>query len=160
MADADVIPLHQNPSPEPPATPPPQRGDPNRKVAARWTPRLGEHFCAVSSYFLANYHRLKPHDGARGLNSSEVMLIVHLIDHKWDERAPYPSLKKIATRMGLDVRSVRGIVKRLEELGYLQRVLSQSGGPSKYKLEGLFAALEKLMDADVSARDQAEAAEA
>jgi hypothetical protein len=40
-----------------------------KAVAHRWTPRLGAKFCPVSSYFLANYHRLAPATGERGLNA-------------------------------------------------------------------------------------------
>ena len=48
-------------------------------VAARWPGRLTKGgFVPVSSYFMANYHRLRPHEGARGLSSAEAMVIIRL----------------------------------------------------------------------------------
>ena len=125
-------------------------------VENRWTPRLGKQFCPVSSYFLANYHRLRPHESAQGLSSTEVMVVIHLMDHKWDSRAPYPTLGRLAERMGLSTRAVRSALQTLQGLGYVQREASPSGGPNKYHLEGLFNALEALMDGDVVARDNVE----
>lgn len=133
-----------------------QQNTPSRKVEARWTPKLATRFCPVSSFFLGNYHRLAPHGGARGLNSTEALLIIHLMDYKWDARAPYPTLTTISEKMGLTVRAVRSAVKRLEDLGYLVREPSRNGGPNRYHLEGLFKALEELQEKDVSASDAAE----
>ncbi|MEQ9150888.1 MAG: helix-turn-helix domain-containing protein [Parvibaculum sp.] len=133
--------------------------DKNRRVEERWTPALAKSFCPVSSYFLENYHRLKPHEGARGLNSTEAMLIVQMFDFKWDKAAPFPSLGTIARRMGISVRQVRDIVKRLEGLGYLKRVPRKYGGSNAIEFSGLFKALETLQSEDASTLDDATAAE-
>ncbi len=122
----------------------------DRSVAARWTPRLGNAWCGISSFFLANYCRLRPHEGARGLNSSEAMVIIHLMDHKWDARAPFPTVSTLATRMGISTRAVRETIRNLETSGYLRRVPMSNGGPNRYQLEPLFSALERLMDEDVA----------
>lgn len=129
--------------------PVPQPQGVDRSVAARWTPRLAAHyFTPVSEVFLHNLHRLRPHDGARGLNPTETLVIIQIMSHKWDGRAPFPALTTIAERIGLDVRSVRASVKRLEGLGYLRREPSPYGGPNRYHLDGLFQALERLLDED------------
>jgi len=73
------------------------------------------------------------------------------MSHKWDSRAPFPALTTIAERIGLDVRTVRASVKRLEDLGYLRREPAPYGGPNRYHLEGLFRALEQLIDEDAKA---------
>lgn len=125
--------------------------NPSRKIESRWTPQLAKRFCPVSSFFLSNYHRLKPHEAARGLNSTEALLIIHLMDYKWDDRAPFPTLTTISKRMGLTVRAVRSAVKNLEDLGYLKRERSRSGGPNRYHLQGLFKALEELQSRDAEA---------
>lgn len=122
----------------------------DRSVAARWTKRL-EHFVPVSQYFLENYHRL---GGSKGLSSAEVMVIIHLMNHKWDGRAPFPTVGLLAKRMGVTDRAVRTVVKTLEGLGLLQRVYAPHGGPNRYHLEGLFQALEKMMDEDLKSQDQ------
>lgn len=119
----------------------------DRSVAARWTPRLAEnHFTAVSAVFLENLQRLRPHDGARGLNPTEAMVIIQLMSFKWDARAPFPALTTIADRLGLAPRTVRATVKRLEELGYIRREASTFGGTNRYHFDGLFRALEALLD--------------
>lgn len=128
-----------------------------QSIEARWTKALARQFCPVSSYFLANYHRLRPHPNARGLTSTEAMLIIQLIDHKWDDRAPYPTLRTLASRMGLSVRGVRNALQSLSELGYVRRELSMTGGPTRYHLDGLNKALEALMADDMLARGGVEA---
>src|SRR5690349_17521061 len=99
----------------------PQKSDPEHdrrhSVARRWTPLLSKRFCPVSSAFLEHYHELQAAPGARAMNSTEAMLLVHLMDHKWDERAPFPTVSKLAERMGLSARGVRNAMKNLEDSG-------------------------------------------
>ena len=122
-------------------------------VEMRWTPRLAKQFCPVSSYFLANYARLKPHPNARGLTSSEAMFIIQLMDFKWDERMPYPTMNTLAERLGVGRRSARKTASNLVEQGYLNRV-EMPYGPNRYDLEPLFKALESLMDEDIKKHDE------
>jgi DNA-binding MarR family transcriptional regulator len=122
-------------------------------VEERWTLRLSSQFCPVSSYFLHNYYRLRPHEGAQGLTSTEAMTLIQIIDHKWDRRAPWPTLGTLAKRLGSTERTVRATIKRLEALGYIQREYAPHGGPNRYHLDGLFKALEQMMDADLAAQD-------
>lgn len=130
------------------------------KVSERWTPRLGEQFCPISSYFLANYHRLSSAPGQGGLKSTEAMLVIHLIDHKWDDRHPFPTIGKLATRLGVSTRHVRDTLRLLEQRSLVTRLRTGSNsGANRYDLTGLFAALEALMDADV-AKDEITSAEA
>lgn len=125
-----------------------------KKIANRLTPRLANAgYCAVPSVLIRGAHRLRPHEGARGLNTTEVMVLIHLLDRKWDERMPYPALTTIAEEMGLKPRSVRAAVKRLEDLQYIQRYPSPTGGTNKYDLSGLFNALEKLLTEDAEKSD-------
>lgn len=105
-----------------------------------------------------SYHRLRPHEGARWLNSTEAMVLIHILDHKWDGRAPFPPLTKLAPRMGLSVRAVRAAVKRLEDLGYMRREPSPFGGPNRYHFDGLLAALHRLQDEDAAKKEAKEAA--
>ena len=118
----------------------------DRSVAARWTARLAANFTPVSRVFLENLPKLRPHDGARGLNATEAMVVIQLVSYKWDSRAPFPALTTIAERMDLNVRTVRAAVKRLEDLKYLRREFSPNGGPSRYHFDGLFQALEAIVD--------------
>jgi DNA-binding transcriptional ArsR family regulator len=118
----------------------------DRSIAARLTPRLAHKFCAVPSFFLSNYSQLKPHAGARGLNSTEAMTVIQLLDYKWDKRAPFPTVGALADRMGLKPRTVRAAIKNLEGLGYVRRVALRQGGANRYIFDGLFKVLERMMD--------------
>lgn len=125
----------------------------DRSVAARWSTRLATRFCPVPTYFLENYHRLRPGPNANGLSSTEAMVVIHLVSFKWSARAPFPTVGTIAERMGLHERSVRAAVRNLEQLGYLKREFSRHGGPNRYHFDGLIQALEALMDQDLAAAD-------
>lgn len=114
-------------------------------VSKRWTPLLARRFCAVSSAFLEHYHDLRPHPGARGLTSTEAMLVIQLFDFKWDERAPFPTVRKLATRLGITPRAVRSALKSLEDGNYIKRVPMPDGGPNRYHFDGLFTSLERLL---------------
>lgn len=129
--------------------------DHKAKIAKRLTSRLANGYCAVPSILIRGAHRLRPHEGARGLNTTEVMVLIHLLDRKWDDRMPFPALTTIAAAMGLKARSVRAAVKRLEDLHYIRRHPMPNGGPNRYDLSGLFAALEKLLDEDVEKSEAA-----
>jgi DNA-binding MarR family transcriptional regulator len=130
------------------------------KVEVRLTPKLANGFCAVPSILIQGAHRLRPHEGAQGLTPTEVLVIIHLLDRKWDARMPFPAITTIAEQMGLKPRTVRGAIQRLEKLGYLKRHPMMNGGPNRYDLSGLFAALEKLLEEDVAKSDAEAAAEA
>ncbi len=151
---ANVISI--NPSPDIPR-PADGAGRGAHSVEKRWTPALAKSFCPVSSYFLANYSRLRPHGGAAGLTSTEAMLVIQLIDYKWDAAAPFPSLSTLGERMGLSTRHVRETMKRLEGLGYVKRVPRAFGGSNAIELSGLFTALEKLQAQDAERVDAAAA---
>lgn len=142
--------------PEPSSDPP---SPAVRSVGARWTPKLARNFTPVSLAFLELYRDLPRGAGRkrrvrrgdmdaadRGLTPTEALLIVHLISYKWDERAPFPTLATLAKRMGLTTRAVRNALSSLESMGYLRREVDKRGAPSKYHFEGLFSALEQLVD--------------
>lgn len=112
----------------------------NEELTRSWTP--------ISRYFLANYHRLSPHQGADGLNSTEAMLLVHLLDFKWDENDPHPSVNTLATRLGLSRRRTRKVIQNLEDLGFLTRKPRVEGSTNAYDLQGLFDELMELYEAD------------
>lgn len=126
------------------------------KVGRRWTALLGEQFCPVSSYFLANYHRLGA-TGERGLNATEALLIIHIMDFKWDDAMPFPTVGTLAQRMGITRRHVRDTLRSLQQRGFLARIPGARGGANRYNLDGLMTALEILMALDTDKSDQAAA---
>lgn len=128
----------------------PRKAEPAQSsIARRTTERLAARgFCGVPSYFLQNYHRLPPPTpGQRGLTSTEAMLLIHLLDFKWDEHPPFPALETLAERMGITARAVRKAMVHLEECKFLERIPDRRR-TNRYDMTGLFRALEKLMDDD------------
>jgi DNA-binding MarR family transcriptional regulator len=95
----------------------------------------------ISTFFLENYHRLKPYS----LTHGEAMFIVHLMQHKWGADAPYPGYKMIAKRMGVSDKTARRLAKSLEEKKYLVREVRQAT-TNRFHLN-------KLMDALIALRN-------
>jgi len=126
-----------------------------KQVENRWTPALiqAAGFTPVSIFFLENYSHL-PHP----LSHAEAMFIIQLMRHKFDAEAPYPAFTTLAKRMGVTPTAARGYARSLEKKGYLRRV-ARTSQTSRFHLEPLFAALEKLMLA-VDARPEPEVANA
>lgn len=82
------------------------------------------------------------------MTSTEAMLIIQILDHKWDSRAPFPTIKTLALRMGLSTRMIRAALKNLEDGGYIKREPLPNGGPNRYHFDGLFTALERFVRAE------------
>ncbi len=151
------------PSAAPPSTAPPSASESpprrDRSFAARWSPKIATgHFTPVPEYFLHNLHRLRPHDHAQGLTPLEALVIVQIVSHKWDERAPFPALGTIAERLSVSRRTIRAALERLEDLGYVRREYSSTGGTSRYHFDGLVRAIEALIAEDARKLAAAEAA--
>ena len=108
----------------------------------RWAPSLKDDgWVPVSTFFLENYHRLKPFD----LTYGEAMFLVHLMQHKWDENAPFPAYKTISNRMHVSAKSARRWAASLEQKGYLKREM-RVGETNRFHLKGLMDALVRLKD--------------
>ncbi len=106
----------------------------------RWAPELkAEGFVPVSTFFLENYHQLKPYD----LTHGEAMFIIHLMQHKWTAAAPFPGYKTIAKRMCVSDKTARRLAASLEQKGYLDRE-ARVGETNLFHLTKLIAALVKL----------------
>ncbi len=106
----------------------------------RWTPALiREGWVPVSRTFLRNYSKLEPR-----LTVGEAMLVVHLMDFKRDQRAPYPSYKRLAGYMGISDKMVRVHARNLEAKGYLRRQVRQ-GLPNLFDLSPLLTKLEAFV---------------
>ena len=54
------------------------------------------------------------------------MFIVHLMQHKWTEAAPYPGYQTIAKRMGVSDKTARRLAKSLEDKKYLVREMREA----------------------------------
>jgi hypothetical protein len=105
--------------------------------AKRWSKELEEDgHVQISTFFLENYHQLKPYP----LTHGEAMFVVHLMQHKWGAEAPYPGYKTLAKRMGVSDKTARRLAKSLEDKRYLQREIREAQ-TNKFHLKKLIDAL-------------------
>lgn len=114
------------------------------KVENIWTKKLGKQFTPVSSYFLANYHKLK-----YPITPTELAVIVHLLRFKWDEAMPFPSMTTLAKCIGRSDQAIRTAARSLEDKKYLVRYMER-GKPNHFDLNPLFEALEELYDQNIA----------
>lgn len=113
----------------------------NRKLAARWGGQESlfarpEGWVGVPDSFLRLYAKLKPY----ALTVGEAMFVLELMAYKWSERAPFPSYKSLAARMGVTDKMVRRYAANLEGKKYLQRE-TRIGSTNTFNLNPLLAAL-------------------
>jgi Helix-turn-helix domain len=113
----------------------------NRKLAVRWGGQeslfaRSEGWVGVPDSFLRLYAKLKPY----ALTVGEAMFVLELMAYKWSERAPFPSYKSLAGRMGVTDKMVRRYAANLEGKKYLQRE-ARIGSTNTFNLNPLFAAL-------------------
>lgn len=106
----------------------------------KWAPELEpDGHVQVSTFFLENYHRLKPYD----LTHGEAMFVVHLMQHKWGADAPFPAYKTIGQRMGVSTKTVRRMAASLQQKKYLKREV-RIGTTNRFHLQNLMTALVAL----------------
>jgi hypothetical protein len=118
-----------------------ERATVERNISERWsTALMNGGWTAISNRFLESYSRLSP-----PITHGEAMFIVHLMQYKWSDKAPYPSLATIAKRMGVSTTSARSIARSLEKKRYLHRE-GQAGRTNRYHLRQLFDALESFRE--------------
>jgi hypothetical protein len=109
-----------------------------KDIAKQWTPMLKDAgFTAVSNIFLKHYRN------DLSITNTEAMLIIQLMQHKWDERAPYPSFKTLSHRMGLTDQQVRVHALSLVKKGLMKKTL-RFGKPNLFHMEPLFTRLEEI----------------
>ena len=106
-----------------------------RTYADRWKypDILKPGYLVVPTVFLRNYSRLKPHR----LTHAEAVLVLHLMEFKWDSSAPFPSYDTLAKRMGISTKTVRRHAHNLEAKGFLKRVI-RAGNTNRFELAPLF----------------------
>lgn len=111
----------------------------NRSAASRWTePLVKDGFTPVSNFFLKYACELRP-----VITHGEMMLIIQLMLHKWDENMPYPAYKTLAKRMGISHGQARKLARALQRKGYLRRRIRENL-PNKFDVGPLLAELTEL----------------
>ena len=72
-----------------------------------------------------------------GLNPTDVVVLLHVLTDRWHrDRLPTPRSTAIAKRSGIGHRTEQRGLRRLEKLGFLERV-RVAKDKTEYKLDGL-----------------------
>jgi DNA-binding transcriptional ArsR family regulator len=91
-------------------------------------------FVAVPNILLRSQEKL-------GLSANDVLVMLNIIMHWWHrDRRPSPRATAIAKRSGLGHRTVQRSLKRLEQLGLIERV-RVAKDKTEYSLDGLVGRL-------------------
>lgn len=137
-----LVPLHEGEAAGEAA--PSEVGDEaTRSFAKRWKhlELFARGFVAVPTLFLHHYAHLKPH----ALTAGEALFVLHLMEFKWTEAAPFPGYGTIAQRMGISDKMARRHAQSLEAKKYLRRQL-RKGQTNRFDLTPLFDALLKAVE--------------
>ena len=101
----------------------------------------------TSTFFLKTYARLKPFS----LTHGEATFVLHLMQFKWDEQAPFPSYATIARQMGVSTKQAQRYAVALEQKHYLKRE-QRTGTSNRFDLTPLFDALLLALQADAAGK--------
>ena len=113
-----------------------------RDPGSRWTPELIKGgWTPIADVFLEHYADLVP-----PITSLEAMLVIQLLQHKWDKSAPFPAFKTLAKRMGMSDASARSHARSLSRKGYLAREMRKAQ-TNRFYLDPLFKKLEEYVAA-------------
>ena len=123
----------------------------SRSYAARWqhSELVAAGYLVVPSVFLRHYSRLKPHS----LTHGEALFVLHLMEFKWDQAAPYPSYETLARRMGVSIKMVRRYAQALDEKKYVKRVI-RKGNTNRFDLRPLFDKLLHIVEAESAGKNK------
>lgn len=94
---------------------------------------LQEGFTPIPNSLLNNYKSLN-------MTSNEALFVIHLMFYKRDKRNPYPSISKIASKMGITDHQARSYARSLESKGLLSRI-GRNGKSNEFDLNLLFERL-------------------
>ena len=116
-----------------------------RTYADRWKhPELLQSgYVVVPTDFLRYYSLLKPYS----LTHGEALFVIHLMEFKWDRAAPFPSYGTLARRMGVTTKMARRYAQKLEQKGFLERVV-RTGNTNLFDLTPLFDKLLEVVQAN------------
>jgi hypothetical protein len=137
-----LVPLHEGEGAGK-ATPSQVTAEATRSFAKRWKhlELFARGFVAVPTLFLHHYAHLKPN----ALSTGEALFVLHLMEFKWTEDAPFPGYATIAQRMGISDKMARRHAQSLEAKKYLRREL-RKGQTNRFDLTPLFDALLRAVE--------------
>ncbi|MFA1827124.1 helix-turn-helix domain-containing protein [Xanthomonas campestris] len=119
------------PPPAPPAAP--RKTPSHEAIWGRPVVRFG--YAAIPSILLQGQRRL-------GLNNTQAMICIHLLDY-WhhEDRRPFPSKRDLARRMGVTEKTIQTNISALEKAGIIRREYRKTASgdfnSNIYHLDGL-----------------------
>jgi hypothetical protein len=116
----------------------------------------------VEAGWTAVPNMLFEHMTALGIDSTDVVIVIHLLRYWWErETLPHPSKVTIAHAMGIHPRTVQRRIASLEHARLIgreqRRNLHKKSSTNIYHLDGLLEALKPYAVEEVQARDLARA---
>ena len=84
--------------------------------------------------------------------------MLHLASYWWKPKSnPWPAKNTLADALDVDARTVQRSIKKMEDLGYVQRIarISRYGDnlSNEYDLSGLVKAIKNLAEEELSLRE-------
>lgn len=91
------------------------------------------------------------------LKPLDMLILLHLASYWWNPKEnPWPGKTRLANGIGVDPRTVQRAIKKMEELGYVTRILRKAKAgdnlTNQYDLKGLKAVLKGLAEAELRIR--------
>jgi Helix-turn-helix domain len=123
---------------------PPKNESPKPQPFERlWGKAVGGHgYAAIPTIMIRAQHRL-------GVNPTQFCILVQLLEYwRHPERAPFPTKKQLAGRIGLSDTAIQQNMRSLETAGLIRREQRKTSagdwGANTYHLDGLVARIQKL----------------
>lgn len=108
-----------------------------------WGKRVKGHgYCGVPAIMICSQHRL-------GVNPTQFCILLQLLEYwRSPERAPFPTKRQLADRMGVKQSTIKSNMAALEKAGLIWREQHKTSagdwGANTYHLEGLVNRIQKL----------------
>lgn len=107
----------------------------NHAYSAKWSPIIATtDFTIIPHILIRNQARL-------GITDAEMVILILLSSHKFDQRHPFPSVPTLSGYIGKTPNAVRGNLKNLQKKGYIKRIYRPNKS-SQYDLRPLIKILE------------------
>lgn len=107
----------------------------NHAYSAKWSPIIATtDFTIIPHILIRNQARL-------GITDAEMIILILLSSHKFDQRLPFPSVPTLSGYIGKTPNAVRGNLRSLQKKGYIKRIY-RNNNSSQYDLSPLIKTLE------------------
>lgn len=121
----------------------------NKVLEAKWgKTAIAAGYTALPDVIFKNQKALK-------LKPLDVLILLHLASYWWKATEnPWPAKGTIADAIDVDPRTVQRSIKKMEDLGYIQRILRKAKAgdnlTNEYDLRGLVRAIKKIAEEEIA----------